>query len=451
MSAGREQWGTNAGFVLATIGSAVGIGNIWRFSYVAGENGGGAFLIVYALSVLFVGLPIVIGEMALGRRGGGDSVAAFSISSPPISSSPNLWRFAGWLPVAGCTLILSFYAVIAGWALKYFVGSVTGTLWQTAGTGFGTYFRNFIADSGEPLSWQLTVLALTMFIVAGGVRSGIEAANRILMPLLALCVIALAVYSATLPGAAGGWRFLLVPDWDLVFRGRVLVAAVGQAFFSIGVGMAVFITYASYLGPSTRLPRSAVTIVAGDTLFAIVAGLAIFPAVFAFGMDPSAGPELAFITLPQIFLAMAGGKLVGAVFFGLLVAAAVTSMVSLLEVPVACLVHRTRVGRRRAVALVGTAAFILGIPSALSFGLLSDVRVSGNGIFDLVDALVSNFLLPLGGVLVCLFAGWRLTRAQALEAAGLQGTPVGTVWLWLMRVVAPATIGLVFLDTIGAM
>jgi neurotransmitter:Na+ symporter, NSS family len=444
--ADREQWGTSAGFVLATIGSAVGIGNIWRFSYVAGENGGGAFLIVYALSVLFVGLPIVIGEMALGRRAGGDSVAAFSVTAP-LSS----WRFAGWLPVVGCTLILSFYAVIAGWALKYFLGAVTGTLWQGAGSGFGVYFREFIANPGEPLIWQLAILALAMFVVAGGVRSGIEAANRILMPLLALCVIGLAVYSATLPGAAGGWRFLLVPDWSAVLQGRVLVAAVGQAFFSIGVGMAVFITYASYLGPTTRLPRSAVAIVAGDTLFAIVAGLAIFPAVFAFGMDPRAGPELAFITLPQIFLAMPGGKLVGAVFFGLLVAAAVTSMISLLEVPVACLVHRTRAGRRWAVGLVGLTAFVLGIPSALSFGLLSGVQISGNGIFDLVDGLVSNVLLPAGGILVCLFVGWRLTRPQALEASGLNGTRVGVIWLWLVRVIAPATITLVFLDTVGGL
>jgi neurotransmitter:Na+ symporter, NSS family len=416
VSANREQWGTSAGFILATIGSAVGIGNIWRFSYVAGENGGGAFLVVYALSVIFVGLPIVIGEMALGRRSGADAVAAFSITSPR-----SLWRHAGWLPVVGCILILSFYAVIAGWALKYFIGSVTGTLWHAAGAGFGGYFRAFIAGTGEPLSWQLAILAVTMFVVAGGVRSGIETANRFLMP-----------------------------DWGAVLQGSVLVAAVGQAFFSIGVGMAVFITYASYLGPATRLPRSAVAIVAGDTLFAVVAGLAIFPAVFAFGMDPRAGPELAFITLPQIFLAMPGGKFVGAVFFGLLVAAAMTSMVSLLEVPVACLVHRTRMGRRRAVALIGTIAFVLGIPSALSFGLLSHVRYAGAAIFDLVDGVVSNYLLPAGGILVCLYVGWHLTGPDARAAAGLDKSVVGVIWLWLVRVVAPATIILVFLDVTGA-
>lgn len=445
MTANREQWGTSAGFVLATIGSAVGIGNIWRFSYVAGENGGGAFLIVYMASVILVGLPIVIGEMALGRRGGGDAVAAFANGARRL-----LWRHAGWVSVCGCTLILSFYAVIAGWALKYFVGAATGVLWHTAGTGYGEYFSKFISNPGEPLGWHLAMMALTMFVVAGGVRSGIERANRILMPLLALCVIAIAVYSATLPGAGRGWRFLLVPDWGAVLQGRVLAAAVGQAFFSLGVGMAVFITYASYLAPGTRIPRSAAAIVAGDTLFAIVAGLAIFPAVFAFGMDPRAGPELVFITLPQIFLAMPGGSFVGAVFFALLVGAALTSMVSLLEVPVASLVHRTRAGRRTAVMLTGAAAFVLGIPSALSFGVLGHIKLGGAGIFDLVDKAVSNYLLPAGGILVCLYAGWHLSSVEARSAAGLERTVLGHVWLWLVRVVAPATIILVFLDVTGA-
>ncbi len=447
MSASREEWGTSAGFVLATIGSAVGIGNIWRFSYVAGENGGGAFLMIYLLSVALVGLPIIVGEMAIGRAGGGDAVAAFSRGAR--QRSP--WRYAGWLAVVGCMLILSFYGVIAGWALKYFVGSMTGTLWEHAGGGgFGGYFKKFIANHGEPLGWQLAMMALTMFVVAGGVRKGIEAVNRILMPLLAVCVVALAVYSATLPGAAAGWRFLFVPDWSALLHSRVLVAAVGQAFFSLGVGMAIFITYASYLGPQTRIPRSAIAIAAGDTLFAIVAGLAIFPAVFAFGMDPKAGPELAFITLPQIFISMPGGWLVGPVFFALLVAAALTSMVSLLEVPVAAIVHRTRLSRRTAVAVIGTAIFVVGIPSALSFGLLGDMRIFGRGVLDAIDQAVSNYLLPIGGILVCVYAGWHLPKAEALASSGLGSGRTGLIWLWLVRVLAPLTILVILRDTIGA-
>ena len=445
MSATREEWGTSAGFVLASIGSAVGIGNIWRFAYVAGENGGGAFLVVYLLSVILVGLPIVVAEMAMGRRGGRDAIAAFAHAGPR-----SAWRHAGWVSVLGCMLILSFYAVIAGWALKYFVGAATGGLWMHARGGFGGYFQSFIANRGEPLGWQLAMMALTMFVVAGGVRKGIEKVNHYLMPLLSVCVIALAVYAATLPGSSAGWRFLFVPDWKAVTSPHVFVAAVGQAFFSLGVGMAIFITYASYLGPNTRIPRSAVAIAAGDTLFAIVAGLAIFPAVFAFGMDPKAGPELAFITLPQIFIAMPGGWLVGPVFFALLVAAALTSMVSLLEVPVAAIVHRTRLNRRTAVALIGSAIFVVGIPSALSFGLLGEVRIFGRGVLDAIDQAVSNYLLPIGGILVCLYAGWHLPRKQVLKASGLGAGPTGTVWLWLVRVLAPLTILVILRDTIGS-
>lgn len=440
----REQWGTNTGFILATIGSAVGIGNIWRFSYVAGENGGGAFLIVYGLSVILVGLPIVIGEMALGRRGAADAVAAFAKDAP---RSP--WRFAGWVAVLGCVLILSFYAVVAGWALKYFTGAVSGAVWQAAGAGYGGFFREFVADPIAPIGWQFTMLALTIYVVAGGVRAGIEAANRILMPLLALCVIVLAAYSATLPGSAKGWQFLFSPDWSAVLSGQVVIAAIGQAFFSLGIGMAVFITYSGYLSPGMRLPRAAVAIAAGDTLFALVAGLAIFPAVFAFGMDPAAGPELAFITLPQIFLAMPYGRIVGIVFFGLLAAAALTSMMSLLEVPVASVLHRSRVTRRRAAMLIGGVAFILGIPSALSFGLLSGVQIAGDGVFDFINRAVSNYLLPTGGILVCLYAGWSLSRRDALAAAGLSGKVAGVIWYWLLRLVAPVMIFLVVLDTVG--
>lgn len=440
----REEWGTSTGFVLATIGSAVGIGNIWRFSYVAGENGGGAFLVVYALSVILVGLPIVIGEMALGRRAAADAVAAFATGAPR-----SVWRYAGWVAVIGCVLILSFYAVVAGWALKYFTGAATGVLWQAAGAGYGGYFREFVADPVAPIGWLCAMLVLTVCVVAGGVRAGIEAANRFLMPLLALCVIGLAVYSATLPGAEKGWRFLLSPDWAAVINGPVLVAAIGQAFFSLGIGMAVFITYSAYLPARTRIPRAALAIAAGDTLFALVAGLAIFPAVFAFGMDPAAGPELAFITLPQIFLVMPYGKIVGMVFFGLLTAAALTSMMSLLEVPVASVLHRSRISRRRAAMLIGGAAFVLGMPSALSFGVLSGVQISGDSLFDFINRGVSNYLLPLGGILVCLYTGWFLKRGEVLSAAGFSGSPAGVIWYWLLRLVAPAMILLVVLDTVG--
>ena len=446
MTSQREQWNSRTGFVLATIGAAVGLGNIWRFSYVAGENGGGAFLVVYVLCVVLIGAPIVIAELAMGRAGGGDAVAAFE--GP---AAPRAWRYFGWIGVAGSTLILSYYSVIAGWALKYAVGGATGVLWSTAAEGYGAYFAEFISHTGEPLGWQLAMIGMTMFIVVGGVRQGIEAANKILMPVLAAFVVGLAIYAATLPGAGAGWRFLFIPDWSALANRELYIAAMGQAFFSLGIGMAVFVTYASYMSRDTKIPISASAIILGDTLFAIVAGLAIFPAVFAFGMNPEAGPKLAFITLPQIFLEMPGGRIMGAAFFILLVAAALTSMVSLLEVPVATLIHRAKLRRRGAVTIVGSVVFALGVPSAMSYGLLADVSINGLGVLDFIDRLASNYLLPLAGLSVCVFVGWIWNRQYAANAADLNDGQWSGLWLWLLRIVAPAAIVLILFDSTGAL
>ncbi|MEZ5739824.1 MAG: sodium-dependent transporter [Burkholderiaceae bacterium] len=442
----REQWGSHYGFVLATIGSAVGLGNIWRFSYVAGENGGGAFLIVYVVCVIVVGTPIVLAELALGRRAQGDAVSAFDTIAPG-----SAWGGVGWLAVISGFVILSYYSVIAGWALKYLTGALLGSLWTQAGTGFGAYFTGFISNPGEPIGWQLAMLGSAMFIVAGGVQKGIESVNRLLMPLLGGVIIGLAAYGATLPDAGAGWRFLLEPDFSALHDPTVYVAALGQAFFSLGIGMAVFITYGSYLPRSIPLKTSAIAIILGDSLFAIVAGLAIFPAVFSFGMDPAAGPELAFITLPQVFLAMPGGTVIGSIFFALLVCAALTSMISLLEVPVAFLVHRFAFRRWSAVSLVGGICFALGIPSALSFGLLSGIQIGSHGILDAIDQTVSNYLLPTGGILVALFVGWRWTRSEALAEAELDDSRLGVTWLWLLRAVSPALIALILLSNTGVL
>ena len=443
MAGKREQWGSGTGFVLATIGSAVGLGNIWRFAYVAGENGGGAFLVVYLPSVLLVGAPIVLAEMALGRQAGGDAATAFERAAPR-----SHWPLAGWLGIVGSCLILSYYAVIAGWALKYLAGGVIGTLWSTASTDYGGYYARFIANPGEPVAWQMAMLAAAMLVVSGGVQRGIEVVNRYLMPALAAFVVGLAAYSATLPGAGAGWRFLLAPDWSALTDPQVIIAALGQSFFSLGVGMAVYVTYASYMSPQMRIPLSGGAIIVGDTLFAIIAGLAIFPAVFAFGMSPEAGPKLAFITLPQIFLAMPAGKVVGALFFLLLSAAALTSMVSLLEVPVASIVHRTPLQRWGAVLIVGLTVFVVGIPLSMSYGVLEDLQIGGRGLLDALDQAVSNYLLPLAGLSVALFVGWRWGRRNALAAADFDRGVVGIAWIWLLRVVAPAMIVLILVNAL---
>lgn len=439
----REQWGSRAGFIVATIGAAVGLGNIWRFAYIAGENGGAVFLLVYVVFVLLIGLPLVIAELAIGRRANGDAVAAFAIGN-----DGSLWRHAGWIGVVGAALILSYYAVIAGWAFKYFAGAASGGLWDAAHEGFGGYFDRFIASAFEPVIWQAAMLSVSAVVVARGVQGGIERLNLWLMPLLALIVIGLAVSALTLPGASKGVSFLFAPDWSALSRPSVYLNALGQAFFSLGVGMAVFVTYGSYLGRDTRIPGSAAAIAIGDTLFAIVAGLAIFPAVFALGGDPAAGPRLAFITFPQVLLQMPGGVFVGSIFFLLLTAAALTSMISLLEVSVAVAVDRFVMSRERAAVVITAIVFLLGVPSALSYGALADWKVAGQPILDAVDHAISNFVLPICGLAIAVYAGWRLAPSVSVAAADLGGSTLGSVWLWLLRLGVPLTIAIILLRSL---
>ncbi|MFW6028138.1 MAG: sodium-dependent transporter [bacterium] len=357
----------------------------------------------------------------------------------------------GWLGVIAAALLLSYYAVIAGWALKYFVGAATGALWRTAGADCGGYFQQFISDRGEPLAWQATMLALAMYIVAGGVRQGIERVNRMLIPFLAIIIIILAGYALSLPGSRAGVAFLFAPDWAALRQPGVYAAALGQAFFSLGVGMAFFVTYGSYMPRTFSLPASAAIIAAGDTLFAVIAGLAIFPAVFALGGNPAAGAELAFITLPQVFLEMPAGYLIGAMFFFLLSTAAITSMVALLEIPVAALTHRFQLRRWPSVAGMGAIVFLLGVPSALSYGVLGGVRIGSLGILDAIDHGVSNFMLPAIGIGTALYVGWRLKRDFALTEADFGNSRIGRTWLWLVRLVVPLTILGILLESVGAL
>ena len=446
MSGSREQWASRYGFILAGIGGAVGIGNIWRFSYVAGENGGAVFLFLYLACVLLIGMPLMIAELAIGRHAQGDAITAFEKIR-----KPGRWSLVGWAGVIASGLMLSYYAVIAGWALKYFAGAATGALWGAAGADYGGYFQQFISDRGEPVVWQTATLAIAMFIVAGGVRQGIERVNRMLIPVLAVIIVFLAGYALTFPGARAGVAFLFTPDWAAFGQPRVYVAALGQTFFSLGVGMAFFVTYGGYMPRTFSLPASAAIITAGDTLFAIIAGLAIFPAVFALGGNPAAGPELAFITLPQIFLKMPLGVLIGPVFFFLLSTAAMTSMVALLEIPVAALTQRLKWRRWRATACTGAIVFLMGIPSALSYGVLDGVHFGSLGILDAVDHGVSNFLLPAVGIATALAVGWRLERGFALAESDFGDRPAGRIWLWLVRLLVPVTILGILLQSTGAL
>lgn len=437
----QDAWTGRAGFILAAIGGAIGLGNIWRFSYVAGENGGAVFLLVYALCVVLIGLPVLLAEFVLGSRARGDVLLAFSHPR-----AAHAWRGAGVLAALVAFLILSYYSVIAGWALRYFASYLDGTLPGLPREALPGAFEDFVADDVRPTLWHALFMTLTAVVVTAGVARGIELAGRILMPVLTAMVILLAGYALALPGASRGLAFLFAPDWSALGSPRLYLAALGQAFFSLGVAMGVMITYAGYVRSHERLASSAAAVAAGDTLFAVVAGMAIFPIVFAFGMDPAFGPALAFVTLPQVFAVMPGGTWIGVAFFFLLSAAALTSAVSLLEVPVAI---AARLGLRRATAAVvlAAAAFVAGVPSALGTGPWREVNIAGRDILGAVDFLAADLLLPIVGIVVVLFVGWVLPPEESLSQSGLPPR-LAHAWLAVVRYLAPAAM-IVFLVTLA--
>ncbi len=443
-SAPRAQWATQSGFVLAALGAAIGLGNIWRFSFVAGENGGAAFILVYVGAIVLIGLPLILAELALGRATQREAVSAFSAMG-----RGGLWRMAGLPGVAVSFAILTYYAVISGWALKYFADFALMRNPAEAGAAL-PHFERFTASAIEPVVWQAAIFVITVAIVTGGIERGIERANKLLMPLLGVIVLALALHSLTLPGAGGGLAFMFVPDWTRLAEPGVYLAAVGQAFFSLGLAMGVLVTYGSYLPRQSNLPRAAVTIACGDTLIAILGGIVIFPAVFSFGISPSQGPGLAFVSLPEIFVRMTGGQTVGTAFFGLLVVAALTSMVALLEIPVAYAIERWRMPRFRAVLAVAGAGFLLGVPSSLGFGVWSQLRIFGMPVLDAVDYLASNVMLPLSGLAIALYIGWHWRDADAVAASGLRSAPVARLWRLSLRYGAPLMILIVLARALGA-
>lgn len=430
----REQWATKMGFILAAVGSAVGLGNIWRFAYVTGESGGAAFLLIYVLCIFLVGLPVLLAEFSIGRRGQSDVVGSFNNISP---GKP--WIIAGVLGVLTSFLILSFYGVIAGWVVYFLYSYLTGTAGAVEEGGFADFFVNFIGGSVGPVFWQFFFMAIVIAIVFFGIKKGIELSNRIFMPLLAIIIIVLAGYSLTLDGAGEGLSFLFTPDWSAFGNPDVYSAAVGQAFFTLSLGMGAMITYASYLPKDTKLPKAAGSVVVLDTLFAIIAGVMIFPAVFTFGLDPADGPGLIFITLPEVFNQMgAGGTLFAILFFFLVAIAALSSAISLLEVSVAYLMRKMNWERRKATIIAGVVVTLFGVPSALSQGgPWSGFTIFDLPFLDLMDTITAQYTLPLGGFIVALFVGWGWNQVDALKETGLTNSPIGIIWLWFIRIIAP--------------
>ncbi|WP_077625183.1 sodium-dependent transporter [Sediminibacillus massiliensis] len=441
----RESWASKLGFMLAAMGSAVGLGNIWRFSYVAGENGGGAFLILYLISVLVIGIPLLLVEVSIGRKAQSDVVGSYEKLAP---GKP--WYLAGFFGIGASLLILGFYSVVAGWSFYYFWNYLNGFFFNEPQEGYGPAFESFTTTLTQPLIWHGLFMVVTILIVLSGVKKGIELANKIFMPLLAILLIILAGFSLSLDGAAEGMRFLFQPDWSVLSDPTVYISALGQAFFSLSLGVGAMMTYGSYLSSSHKLPGATFGIGIMDTLFAIISGVVIFPAVFAFSIEPDSGPVLVFITLPSIFNQMPFGGYVGILFFLSLSLAAISSSVSLLEVPVSYLMRAASWTRRKAAMVSGLIIFILGIGASLGMGVLAGVTPIGeNNIMDSMDYIASNIFLPLGGMTMALFVGWHFTKRTALEAADLSGTGLGSVWYGLVRYIAPILIVIIFLQALG--
>jgi neurotransmitter:Na+ symporter, NSS family len=447
-SAGRGAWGSRLGFVLAAAGSAVGLGNIWGFPTQVGQGGGAAFVVVYLLCVGFICAPILIAELAIGRRAQKDPVTAFSVIRPGSG-----WWLTGLLGVCAGVGILSFYSVVAGWTVGYIwftaTGAVTGD--QEA---FGEFFAAFVSNVPLTIGLTLLVLATTATIIVAGVHEGIERVTKLLMPLLIALLVLLAIRAVTLPGAENGLAYYMRPDMSRVFDIGVLNAALGQAFFSLSLGMGAMITYGSYLSRREAIGTAVIWVVFLDTSIALLAGFIIFPAGFSIaGFDPSTGgPGLIFTVLPRLFATLPGGHLFGAAFFVLLTMAALTSTISLLEVPVAHLIDGHGWTRPHAVIAVTGVTALLAVPSALGNGAVpffTELPGLGMGFLDLMATVWNNFALPIGGFLVALFVGWvwRVDGALAeLQAEGVR-FPLPGLWGALLRWVCPVAIAVIIVIT----
>lgn len=430
----REQWGSRWGFILAAMGSAVGLGNIWRFSYAMGEGGGSAFLIIYIISILLIGFPVMMVEFSIGRRTQSDAIEAFKKLA---AGQP--WIIAGILAVISPFIILSFYGVIGGWSLRYFFEYATGGI-----TGEpDVFFGNFVGDTFSPILYQVVFMVLIIAIVYFGVQKGIEFASKWIMPVLSILLILLAGYSLTLGGTAEAMEFMFVPDWNAFTNPDVYITAMGQAFWTLSLGMGVMLTYSSYLDPEERLTSSAGVIIVLDTAFAIVCGLVIFPALFAFGLDPAEGAGLVFMVLPQIFEGLGGiGTVVGAAFFMLVVLSAVSSAMSLLEVVVSYVINKLNWSRNVTTLVIGAIVTLVGVPSSLSQGAM-EITILGDSFLDFVDKLTNNIFLPLSGLLMVVYVAWTWKKEDFLKHSDIGQATWGPAFLFISKWLAPVGMAVV--------
>ncbi|WP_330949042.1 sodium-dependent transporter [Virgibacillus sp. MG-45] len=441
----REQFTTRLGFILAAAGSAIGLGAIWKFPYITGQNGGGAFLLIFILFTLLLGLPLLIAEFTIGRTGQQDAVRSFKKIAP---GTP--WFWIGILGMVTCFILLSFYSVIGGWVVGYLGMVFSGDLSSLDTSGYAALFGEKIANPAFSLTVQFIFMVVTILVVAKGVQKGIERTSTIMMPALSILFIILVVRAVTLENAGLGMNFLFFPDFSKV-TSETILEAMGQSFFTLSIGVSVMVTYSSYLPKDQSLPRSALSIVAMNIAIVLLAGLAIFPAVFSFGLEPDAGPVLLFHVLPTIFSQLPFGMFFFAAFLIVFLFAALTSAFSMLEIIVAVISKGDIQKRKKWAWIIGLLIFIVGIPSALSFGVWSDISLFNKSIFDFADYLVSNILMPIGALLMALFVSMKMKKSALYEELK-QGSRISyglfRTWFFLIRYVAPVLIIVVMLDVL---
>jgi NSS family neurotransmitter:Na+ symporter len=440
----RGKWGSKIGFILAASGSAVGLGNIWRFPYTAGNNGGGLFVLIYLLSIAIIAFPILLAEISLGRATGKNPVGAFNAIK-----QGSKWNLVGYLGVITGVMILSFYSVVAGWSIGYLYKAITGKLSKVTGEKAVEMYQGFSANSTLQIILLGIFLILTAYVISRGVSGGIEKFSKLLMPLLFIILLLLLVRSLTLPGSFEGLKWYLWPKFS-GFEPKIILEAMGQAFFSLSLGMGTMLTYGSYVSKKENLPVSAGWIAFFDTLIAILAGLIIFPAIFSQGMDPAQGSGIMFNILPVLFSKMPGGMIFGILFFLSLSIAALTSTISLLEVPVSFLIDEKKWTRKKATILMASITFIIGIPSALSCGgvkFLTELPVLKMGFLDLWNTIWGSLALAIGALFIALFVGYVWKTSNALKEITAEGTKfkLASLWIIALKYISPVLILLILI------
>ena len=441
------EWSSRFAFILAATGSAVGLGNIWKFPYITGENGGGAFVLVYLMCVVVIGVPIMIAETMIGRRGRQSPINTMQSLSKEAGADQS-WHYLGWLGVIAGFLILSYYSVIAGWAMSYVLKAIGGSFNGGDAKQINELFDSFIASPLQLVFWHTLFMLATMVVVVRGVQGGLEKAVRFLMPTLFVLLILLVGYAMTTGAYEQGLRFMFNPDFSKI-TGSSILTAMGHAFFTLSLGMGAIMVYGSYLPKHVSIAKTSFIVAGADTAVALLAGIAIFPIVFANNLEASAGPGLIFQTLPIAFGQMAGGQVFGTLFFVLLVFAALSSSISLIEPAVAWLVENQGHSRKKACVWAGLLTWLLGLGTVFSFNIWSDFKIFDRTIFDLLDYLTANLLLPIGGFFIAVFAGWIMKQQHSEEELEMTNAVGYQTWRILVRFVSPAAVFLVFLHVVG--